>query len=58
MITKMVCSKTISEAEKITPDELIGALGGLPKDHLHCAELAVMTLREAVIDAMEGHGNR
>jgi Mrp family chromosome partitioning ATPase/NifU-like protein involved in Fe-S cluster formation len=58
MITKMACSKTIQEAEKITSDELIGVLGGLPEDHLHCAELAVMTLREAVIDAVEGHENR
>ncbi len=58
MITKMACSKTITEAEKITSDDLISALEGLPEDHLHCAELAVMTLREAVIDAIEGHGNR
>lgn len=56
MITKMACSKTIKDAEKITPQELISALDGLPEDHLHCAELAVMTLREAVIDAIEGHG--
>lgn len=55
MITKMACSKTLQEAEKITPDELTGVLGGLPEDHLHCAELAVMTLREAIIDAVEGH---
>jgi len=57
MITKMACLKTLQEAEKIKPDELIVALGGLPEDHLHCAELAVMTLREAVIDAIEGHRN-
>jgi Mrp family chromosome partitioning ATPase/NifU-like protein involved in Fe-S cluster formation len=57
MITKMACSKTIKEAEKITSEELITALDGLPEDHLHCAELAVMTLREAVIDAVEGHEN-
>lgn len=57
MITKMACSKTLKEAEKIKPDELIVALDGLPEDHLHCAELAVMTLREAIIDAIEGHGN-
>ncbi len=58
MITKMACSKTVEEAGKITPDELILALNGLPDDHLHCAELAVMTLREAAIDAIEGHGNK
>lgn len=54
MITKMACSKTLTQAKKIEPDELINALDGLPEDHLHCAELAVMTLREAVIDALEG----
>lgn len=58
MITKMACSKTLKEAEKITAEELISALDGLPDDHLHCAELAVMTLREAVIDAIEGHENK
>ena len=55
MITKMACTKTLDEANKIVAEELIEALGGLPDDHLHCAELAVMTLREAVIDAIEGH---
>ncbi len=58
MITKMVCLKTIEEVNKITSEELISALDGLPEDHLHCAELAVMTLREAVIDAVEGHENQ
>lgn len=55
MITKMVCSKTLDEAGKITAEDLLTALGGLPEDHKHCAELAVMTIREAVIDALEGH---
>ncbi len=55
MITKMASTKKLEEASKITADELIEALEGLPDDHLHCAELAVMTLREAIIDAMEGH---
>jgi nitrogen fixation NifU-like protein len=55
MLTKMACSKTLEQAKQISPDELLIALDGLPDDHLHCAELAVMTLREAVIDAVEGH---
>ena len=58
MITKMACSKTLDAANLITQEELLSALDGLPEDHLHCAELAVMTLREAVIDAIEGHGNK
>lgn len=56
MITKMACSKTLDQVRQITPEELLSVLGGLPLDHEHCAELAVMTLREAVIDAIEGHG--
>jgi nitrogen fixation NifU-like protein len=56
MITKMACSKTLDAANLITQEELLSALDGLPEDHIHCAELAVMTLREAVIDAIEGHG--
>ncbi len=55
MLTKMACSKTLEQAKQITPDDLLIALDGLPDDHLHCAELAVMTLREAVVDAVEGH---
>jgi Mrp family chromosome partitioning ATPase/NifU-like protein involved in Fe-S cluster formation len=58
MITSMACSKTLDQAQKITSEELLTALGGLPEDHLHCAELAVMTLREAIIDANEGHANQ
>jgi Mrp family chromosome partitioning ATPase/NifU-like protein involved in Fe-S cluster formation len=56
MITKMACSKTLDQAAKISSEDLLTALGGLPAGHEHCAELAVMTLREAVIDAVEGHG--
>ncbi len=55
MITKMACSKTLEDAGQITSEELIEALDGLPDDHLHCAELAVMTLRDAIVDAVEGH---
>ena len=55
MITKMAVSKTLDEAINITPADLLLAVDGLPDDHLHCAELAVMALREAVVDAIEGH---
>lgn len=53
MLTKMVQNKTLSDAELITANDLLLALDGLPKDHEHCAELAVMTLREAIIDATD-----
>lgn len=53
MLTKMAQNKSLSEAEQITTNDLLLALDGLPKDHEHCAELAVMTLREAIIDATD-----
>ncbi len=53
MLTKMATQKTLTEAEQITPNDLMVELEGLPKDHEHCAELAVMTLREAIIDATD-----
>lgn len=58
MITRMAVSKSLEEAREISSEEVITALDGLPEDHTHCAELAVMTLREAVVDAVEGHRNR
>lgn len=48
MITKMALTKSLTEAERISPGEIIDALDGLPEDHLHCADLAVLTLREAI----------
>jgi Mrp family chromosome partitioning ATPase/NifU-like protein involved in Fe-S cluster formation len=55
MITQMVMNKSLQQASEIKADELVEALDGLPDDHLHCADLAVMTLREALVDAIEGH---
>lgn len=54
MVTQLARSKSLTQAMQITPGDILSALGGLPKEHEHCAELAVMTLREAVIDATDG----
>jgi len=48
MLTKMVTGMSLEEAGEITPENLIAALDGLPEESLHCAELAVNTLREAI----------
>jgi NifU-like protein involved in Fe-S cluster formation len=44
--------KTPEEALDIDPDSIQKAIGGLPKDHMHCATLAVATLQEAINDYM------
>jgi len=42
-----------SEAMSIQPEDVSTALGGLPPDHLHCARLAVTTLRLALRDYLK-----
>jgi len=48
IITQLLIGKTLAEASQITPQDVITALDGLPTDHLHCASLAVNTLRAAI----------
>ena len=43
MLMKMAKGKTPQEARHISKDDLLKALNGLPKEHLHCAKLAVDT---------------
>ncbi len=47
-LTTMVQGLSLQEAGRITPEDLLEALGGLPEESAHCAELAVNTLREAI----------
>lgn len=50
IITDLVKGKTIKEAMKITKDNIIESLGGLPKIKYHCSVLAVDALAEAIFD--------
>jgi nitrogen fixation NifU-like protein len=48
MLATLVAGKTLNEAERVTAEELLVALDGMPANHTHCTELAVQTLREAI----------
>jgi nitrogen fixation NifU-like protein len=48
MLTRMIKGKTLDQAREIDSMALIEALGGLPKGHLHCAELAVKALHKTI----------
>lgn len=48
MLTAMVTGTSVEQASSVQPGELIDALDGLPEDSLHCADLAVKTLRQAL----------
>jgi nitrogen fixation NifU-like protein len=50
MVTELVRGKSVAQAQRITQDDILDALGGLPEESLHCALLAANTLREAIRD--------
>jgi nitrogen fixation protein NifU and related proteins len=62
----LVCASAMSELAKgrdldqaleLEPEDVVTALGGLPKDHMHCARLAVNTLGEAIADYYKNAAN-
>ena len=50
MVTELAKGKTVIHAEKISQQDVLNALGRLPKESQHCALLAANTLKEAVKD--------
>jgi len=50
MLTRMVQGKSLEDAAAIEAADLIIALDGLPPEHVHCATLAVDTLRQGLAD--------
>jgi nitrogen fixation NifU-like protein len=48
MITQLAMGKDPVDALSITADDIMAELGGLPPDHVHCARLAVSTLKLAI----------
>jgi len=52
MITELAKGKGIAEAQRITKQDVLDALGGLPEGNIHCAQQAAITLRLAIQDYM------
>ncbi len=50
MVTELVRGKSIPQAQKVTQQDILNALGGLPEESVHCALLAAETLKEAIRD--------
>ena len=48
MLTKILKGKTTEEADNISNEKLLDALGGLPEEHQHCSDLAVNTLLKSL----------
>ena len=50
MVTEMAKGRTVFHAQKITQQDVLNALGGLPEESEHCALLAANTLKAALRD--------
>lgn len=50
MVTELAKGKSVSQAQKISQQDVLDALDGLPEDDTHCALLAANTLKEAIRD--------
>jgi nitrogen fixation NifU-like protein len=46
----LIENKSVDHAEKLQAEDVDAALNGLPEDHKHCAELAIRTLKRALVD--------
>lgn len=50
MTTVLAKGKTLEEAQKMTEEDIIVALGGLPENKQHCSNLGIKALKSAIQD--------
>lgn len=50
MVTELAKGKTLGEALTLSAEIIFKSLGGLPKNHVHCAGLASLTLKKTIIE--------
>ncbi len=48
MTTELAKGKTLDEALKLTDQDIVEALGGLPENKLHCSVLGESALKDAI----------
>jgi NifU-like protein involved in Fe-S cluster formation len=56
-MTTLLKGKTVDQAKKMTGNDILKELGGLPKAKLDCTKLSLKTLRKAIAEyeKMMGH---
>jgi len=54
MTTRLVKEKTVEEALKITNQDILNALNGLPEENKHCSKMAADTLHKAIRYYLDG----
>jgi len=48
LLTEMITDMTLEDAKQISVEKLVAALGGLPPEKQHCAQLAIDALQNAL----------
>jgi len=48
MLTDIVKGKSLPEAQKVSKDDIVKELGGLPEPKIHCSMLAIDALKQAI----------
>lgn len=56
VLTELAKDKTIEEVLRITKDDIVSALDGLPERKIHCSVLADDSLKDAVRDYLSRNG--
>ncbi len=56
MLTDLAKGKSLEEAKRITDDDVVEALGGIPERKKHCSLLGVMALQAAIKDCERRQG--
>lgn len=54
-LTKLVKGKTVDEAFKVTKDDIVKTLGGVPPIKYHCSILGIEALHKAIEDYKKKH---
>jgi nitrogen fixation NifU-like protein len=49
-MTTLLKGKSVNQAKKITEDDILAELDGLPKSKLDCAKLSIKALRKAIAE--------
>jgi nitrogen fixation NifU-like protein len=53
MVTELAKGKKLGQAQRISQQDVLDALGGLPEESEHCALLAANTLKAAIKDLLD-----
>lgn len=53
IVTELVAQMSLGDALGLTGRQIEQALGGLPRGHMHCADLAASALKAAIQNALE-----